>query len=269
MTARRLVPCLTGGTLLLAAALLLLRPGLSAENAEPDAATDAPKLVETETLGGAERYLTHLSTDKPIYRPGETLYLRGVVLHANTHKPLPQDQQVAAAVKVKGPKGDVVFSGYTRSEDSVFGLAWPVPQDQAGGEYTATVTYPGSGYPAAERKFDVRAYRAPRLKTQIVFVRDGYGPGDTVAASATVERAEGGVPVGAKVSVQARVDGRQVYDGTAVVDPAGYVSTRFELPKQIERGEGTLALIIEDGGVVETATKTIPILLQTVDLELY
>ena len=41
-----------------------------------------PKPVTTETLGGAQRYLTHVSTDKPIYRPGETLYVRGAVLAA-------------------------------------------------------------------------------------------------------------------------------------------------------------------------------------------
>ncbi|MCA9115893.1 MAG: hypothetical protein KDA79_12475, partial [Planctomycetaceae bacterium] len=49
----------------------------------------------------------------------------------------------------------------------------------------------------------------------------------------------------------------------------GHATVRFALPKQIARGEGTVAFIIEDGGVVETATKTIPILLQTVDIQLY
>ena len=34
-------------------------------------------------------------------------------------------------------------------------------------------------------------------------------------------------------------------------------------------GEGTLAFAIEDGGTVETASKTIPILLQTLDLAMY
>ncbi len=43
----------------------------------------------------------------------------------------------------------------------------------------------------------------------------------------------------------------------------------FELPKTIARGEGTLAFIIDDGGNVETASKTIPILLQTLDLHMY
>src|SRR5439155_8769799 len=37
----------------------------------------------------------------------------------------------------------------------------------------------------------------------------------------------------------------------------------------IAPGEGVIAMIIEDGGTVETAAKTIPILLQTLDLAIY
>ncbi|MGI9441413.1 MAG: MG2 domain-containing protein, partial [Rubripirellula sp.] len=228
-----------------------------------------PVAVTSSVLGGADRYMTYLSTDKPIYRPGETMYVRGVVLHHKSRKPLPTNINLQAAFNIKGPKGDSVASGWVTSQDSVFGLQWKVPDEQAGGEFTVNVTYPSHGYAPAERKFDVRAYRAPRLKSQIKFLRDGYGAGDEVAAMLSVERAEGGIPHGTSVDVIARVDGKEVFHGPAVVDSSGKCVTRFELPKKIERGEGTLAMVIQDGGVVETASKTIPILLQTVDLELY
>ena len=223
----------------------------------------------TRVLGGTDRYMTHLSTDKPIYKPGETMYVRGVVLHHATRKPLPQNANLRATFIISGPKGDAVASGWVTSQDSVFGLQWKVPDEQAGGEYTIKVTYPGHGYAPAERKFDIRVYRAPRLKSQIKFLRDGYGAGDDVAATLSVERAEGGIPIGAKVTVIARVDGTEVFRGPATVDNKGNCVARFELPKDIERGEGTLSMVIQDGGLVETASKTIPILLQTVDLELY
>ena len=38
-------------------------------------------------LGGSDRYRTHLSVDKPLYRGGETVYVRGVVLHYANRKP--------------------------------------------------------------------------------------------------------------------------------------------------------------------------------------
>ncbi len=258
-----------GLVLLLALPALALWRGGVAEESAPEQAGPQLKIATTEDLGGADRYLTVLSTGKPLYRPGEKLYVRGVVLHHATRQPLEGGREVSAAVEIKGPKGDVVASGAASSQDSVFGFQWDVPQEQSGGEYTIHVTYPWEGLTPAERKFDIRTYRAPRLKSQIKFLRDGYGAGDTVVATLHTERAEGGIPAGAPVTVIARVDGAEVFRGSAQVDENGDATARFELPAEIARGEGTLALVIEDGGVVETASKTIPILLQTVDLTMY
>ncbi len=221
----------------------------------------------SRALGGANRYLTFVTTDKPLYRPGEQVLARGLVLEALSRKPYAPALQMQ--VEVRGPKGDVVNTGSVATQDSVWGFAWPIPDGQPGGEYTLRVTQPWTGAAPVERKFDVRAYRAPRLKTQIEFLRDGYGPGDTVTATLDVKRAEGGVPEGAKVSATALVDGATVAQVPCTVDGKGRCTVRFPLPSAIERGEGTLAFTIEDGGVVETAAKTLPILLQTLDLAMY
>ncbi len=229
------------------------------------------KIAERATsasLGGTERYLAHVSTDKPIYRMGETVYARGVLLHAANRTPL--STTPPTLFKVVGPKGDTITSGYAQTgADSVAGFGWTIPDGQAGGEYTIKVSCPEMGMAPAERTFDIRAFRAPRLKTQIVFIRDGYGPGDTVGATLEATRAEGGVPVDAKVTVTARLDGKEIHRSTTVVNRDGICSAQFKLPTSIARGEGTVAFSVEDGGVVETATKSMPILLQTVDLAIY
>ena len=227
----------------------------------------ARRTATVDELGGRDRFLTAVSTDKPTYRPGERVYVRGVVLHAFARTPL--QEQAQAVVTVRGPKGDRVAGGSVATQQSVWSFAWDVPAGQPGGEYTLAVTYPFHGHAPAERRFDVRAYRAPRLRSQIEFMRDGYGPGDTVTATLEVTRAEGGVPEGATVTAVARVDGAEVARVPGTVDAAGLCTVGFELPAEIKRGEGSLAFVIEDGGVVETATKTLPILLQTVDLQIF
>ena len=225
---------------------------------------ETPQINPVVAVG--ERYVTHVSTDKPIYRTGEKVYVRSVVLHTDGHTPMTNPG--TASFEIKGPNGDTVASGGAQIIDSVVGFSWHIPWSQAGGEYIVRISTPFGDTPA-ERKFDVRAYRAPRLKSQIVFARDGYGPGDTVSASLHVERAEGGVPTGAKVSVGARVDNVETWNGTITVDAAGNASANFKLPATIVRGEGVIAMTIADGGIIETATKTIPILLQTLDLVMY
>ncbi|MEO0474565.1 MAG: alpha-2-macroglobulin family protein [Planctomycetota bacterium] len=294
--------------LLAVMALPLTGPQAQAQNDKPEA--DKPRKTLTETLGGDDRYLTHLSTDKPIYRGGETVYVRGTVLQAFTQKPiddhkdeiealnkqiqainanrainnedrqkvrelnqrrwqLQQDNNLNPMIEIIDPKGATVVSGQTNLQDSTLGFKWEVPSDQAGGEYTIKVTYPWAGLTPAERTFDIRAYRPPRIKTQIDFLKDGYGPGDTVVATVEATRAEGGIPEGAKVTAIARVDGEEVARIQTMVRETGLAEVRFELPEEIERGEGSLTFVIEDGGVVESASKTLPILLQTVDLQLF
>ena len=225
-----------------------------------------PQQQITDALGGEDRYLTHLSTDKPIYRAGETVFVRGVVLDAFDHTPLPEDENGRAnpMVEIKDPKGAVVVSGQSRMADSTVGFSWEVPEGQAGGEYTIKVTYPWSGHAPAERTFDIRAYRPPRIKTQIEFLRDGYGPGDTVVATLEATRAEGGVPEGATVTAIARVDGVEVARvpvtmsnaGNAEAAPAGEV---VELTKS-EKDEMVALIQSELGGapVSDTSLRIVP-----------
>src|SRR5215813_4784934 len=89
-----------------------------------------------ETLG-PERYLTHVTTDKPIYRTGEKLYVRAVMLRASGHTPMTTPG--TAFFEIKGPKGDTVSSGATAIVDSVAGFSWDIPASQPGGEYTVRI----------------------------------------------------------------------------------------------------------------------------------
>ncbi|MBF0501874.1 MAG: A-macroglobulin complement component [Candidatus Riflebacteria bacterium] len=223
----------------------------------------------TETLGGEERYKGFIAMDKPIYRPGESAYARITVLNALDNSPQKPNYSVTSFIEVKGPKGETVTSGSAQGENGTIGFSWLIPEGQSGGEYTLRASFPNEGFPPAERKFDIRVFRAPRLKSQIVFVRDGYGPGDKAAATLHVERAEGGIPEGAKVTISARVDGNEVHTSVSKVDKEGNVFADFPLPTVMEQGDGTLSFAVEDGGIIETAAKTIPILLQTLDIQIY
>ncbi len=220
----------------------------------------------TERVGGQRRYLTSVSTDKSIYKAGETVFVRGVVLEANSH--VPALNGAWSQIVVKGPRGEVLTQGQSMVQDGAFGFSYVLGPDAPGGEYLVEARGVMGHAPGA-RKFEVRAYRPPRLNSQITFLRDGYGPGDTVSATLEVKRAEGGIPTGARVTAVARVDEKEVARVSTTVDASGRCSVSFPLPKAIERGEGSLAFTIEDGGVLETATKTIPILINSIDVSMY
>ena len=117
----------------------------------PVGKTDVPKQnkEKTDALGGAERFLTYVSTDKPIYKAGERVFVRGTLLNASNHKPLPKDRNANATIQIKGPKGDIVAGGSSYSQDSVWAFGLDVPAGQAGGEYKIAVTYPWDGHAPA------------------------------------------------------------------------------------------------------------------------
>ena len=81
-----------GAMALVSAALMLTAHG------EGPAAVAPPQPLN---LGGADRYLTYVATDKPIYRPGEKLYVRASMLHAGHHAP--SKDAAVAMVEVSGP----------------------------------------------------------------------------------------------------------------------------------------------------------------------
>ena len=53
-------------------------------------------------------WLMHIATDKPIYRSGERVYVRAVMLQAIGHLP---GAVGTATFEIKGPKGDTIASG--------------------------------------------------------------------------------------------------------------------------------------------------------------
>jgi uncharacterized protein YfaS (alpha-2-macroglobulin family) len=217
-------------------------------------------------LGGADRFLAHLETDKPLYRPGEIVYGRAAVLDAFTRAPLARREY--AVFEVRSPKGDVVIQETGAIADGIAAFSWAVPQGIAGGSYKLVTKFP-AGFPSTELAFDVRSYRVPRLKTELEFVRKAYGPGDTVTATLQATRAEGGAPRGAGATAVATVDGVEISRSEVALTEAGYATVTFKLPATIKDGEGTLALVIRDGGIQETAAKTIPIVVTRVRLAAY
>ncbi|MBI2922131.1 MAG: A-macroglobulin complement component [Planctomycetes bacterium] len=218
-------------------------------------------------LGGDDRVAAYVATDKPMYRAGETVYGRAVLVDA--HKRTPVDKSLPVQFQVKSPMGDVVATVRSAVERGSAAFAWTVPEGQAGGEYVLVAQFPWNGYTSSETKFDVRAYRVPRLRTDVQFLKKGYGAGEEVAATLAATRAEGGIPAGAAVTIVARVDGKEVFRGETKLDARGACEARFALPKEIATGDGDLAFVIQDGGVVETAARTLPILLNKVAIAFY
>jgi alpha-2-macroglobulin-like protein len=237
--------------------------------------------------------VTHLTTDRPMYRPGETVYFRSLTL--DRFRLTPASEQLDLQYVVKKPSGEeqLVLQGGTRllaangspvsgpDGKPVQGVgcgAYTIDPAGPGGEYTLIVRETHNRFPAQERKFLVNQYQLPRLNKELEFTRKSYGPGDEVLAACRVARVDGGASVaGQPVLATVNVDG-QTYgaDGKPSGEPlrlqtdaAGKAAVRFRLPAAIERGDATLSVQFTDGASHEPLVRPIPIVLKKLQVEVY
>jgi hypothetical protein len=79
-----------------------------------------------------------LTSDKPLYQPGQTLHLRALLLNHATRRALADAE---ATLKIEDPEGTTVFTAPLKT--SRFGVAscdWPIPDNTRLGDYSIKVT---------------------------------------------------------------------------------------------------------------------------------
>jgi hypothetical protein len=246
-------------------------------------------------------YVTHLMTDRPLYRPGEVVYFRSLTLARSNLKPPTQDFHLSfKLVRLMAGKEQVieVLDPETGQPAKLGGLstlqangkavpgpdgnpirgvgagAFQLPEDLPGGEYSLVVSEAEDRFPTEKRKIIVNRYQAPRLYKDVDFTRKSYGPGDMVTALCKVAAVEGGKALaGQEVKVvTAEVDGKPCKLLSKVplhTDERGECVVQFRLPAVIDKGEGVLAVQFTDGANVETQVEPIPIVLKKLKVDFF
>ncbi|MCB9878817.1 MAG: hypothetical protein H6835_14575 [Planctomycetes bacterium] len=213
------------------------------------ATDEARQVFELSTANAGP--LVHLSTDRPIYRPGERVFVRAVVLDRTTRLPLDRSLAVTAALL------DAKDSAVARDQDpltpgGVASFVLNVPENSAGGEHTVRVHCNGV-FADEDLPIVVRAFREPQLQKQIVLDRKSYAPGQRGSAKVTALRmGDNAAPAaGGKVRGALVVDGDEVWHEDANLDAKGGATFRFDVPREVEHGAARFVATVTDGGVVE------------------
>jgi hypothetical protein len=241
----------------------------------------------------APLYLTHLTTDKPMYQPGEVVRFRSLTLERFSLKPAQEAFQLVYTVKrptgeefvvgrgntgfVQGENGGQLLGPDKQPIRGVGAGEFPLDGASPGGEYTLTVRDAANRFPPQERKFIVNRYQPPRLRKELDFARKSFGPGEEVAAVCKAERAEGGAVAGRPVEATVLIDDKTYgADGKESASPIrlqtdaqGKVEVRFRLPAAIEKGDASLSVKFNDGGSIEAITRPIPIVLKKLQVEFF
>lgn len=120
-----------------------------------------------------------LTSDKPLYQPGQTLHLRALLLNHATRRAL---ADAAATLKIEDPEGTTVFTVPLKT--SRFGVAscdWPIPDNTRLGDYNVRVQSDESGSDdeATYLRVKISRYELPNFSVSATPDRGYYLPGES------------------------------------------------------------------------------------------
>ena len=228
----------------------------------------SPRDLSVSTSTFAPGPVGHLYTDRPIYRPGETVYYKGVVRDEDDASYTIPGPGTEVTVTIRDASYDNVLNTTTTlSELGTLSGELVLPSDAPIGTYRIFVQEAGRGS-SIGASFTVAEFRVPEFKVEVEAAGGDYVAGETVPTEAQASFFFGGpvADAGVEWTAQAmptaiRVEGYEGYSfsessywwstdyrdslrgrGEASTDSSGVAS--FGVPAELDEGEGTQVFTI-------------------------
>ena len=189
-----------------------------------------------------------LSTDKPVYQPGQTILCRSLALRKPDLKPVAGNNVVFS---ITDPKGNVIFK--QNDVNSRFGIAsfeCPLATEIIEGPYTIEAVI---GDTTSKLTVEIKKYVLPKFKVQVDLDQSYYAPGQTVRGTVQADYYFGKPVATARVSVTPStvfVDEQKLGEAIIITtDSIGRGSFSFRIPDNLvgreqDSGDATLAFDI-------------------------
>lgn len=229
------------------------------------------KLLDNQTRFAAQhpQEKVYVLCDKPFYLPDETLYFTAFVRDAALAPTATSD---AIIVEWLNPRGTVdqrfklyVEGGMAQGDISLKG--------SPGGLYKLrayTWQMQNDPQPAIfEKEIQVQAVVLPRLKMKLKFEREAYKPGEEVEATAEIQTQENEPLARQSVQCALQIEGKNAANFSAETDDEGKATLKFRLPTEINRPDGLLNLKIPYQQQTEAISRSVPIVLDKIELKLF
>jgi len=156
--------------------------------------TGKDSVTETVNIGAATR--TMLTTDKPLYQPGQVIHIRALSLKRPSMKPL---AGAAVTFEVEDAKGNKVFKEQATADK--FGIShadFVLASELNKGTYRVRAIVAGA---KEEKTVNVSRYVLPKFKVAFKSDRKFYKPGDKVTVDLQVDYFFGKPVAGGRVEV--------------------------------------------------------------------
>lgn len=212
----------------------------------------------------------YTQTDRPFYFPGERLWFKSYVVTENNTISSLSD---IAHAELISPKGTVVSSLKLAIKDGYAYGDFDIGFDWVGGTYTLKV------YTNWMRNFEeemfftkkiiVQKIVKPNLLLNLDFKNDGYGKNAEVIAHFEAKDLKNNPLKNTQITYNVTVKGRNFITQKTVTNSDGKVNPKFTLPKDLSTTDVVLNVLIPYNGTTESISRSIPIVLDTIDLQFF
>ncbi len=214
---------------------------------------------------GSRKTQLLFQTDKHVYRPGETVWGRVVEIQVQGNRLFKPEQR--AVVRLTGPRGKVLQRLRVGVKSGHASFRFFLPSKAKTGiyriQYYNLFTRQRQQYPLY-----VEVPGLYRQSHDVVFLKESYGPGETVQAIMRL-RSRKGSRVRESFSVIVRLGGQLLRRWSVVTNRQGEAWIHFTLPSKTKGASGVLMVRGESRGEIVSMVRKIPLLWDKVRVGLF
>lgn len=213
----------------------------------------------------------YVQTDKPFYKPGETIWFSAYMRDAADFKS--SDMSDVLRVELLNPKGTIEQEYQLQVSEGATKGDFFIPKEAAGGLYKLKVYtnwQKNDPRPAIfEKELQVQAVVLPRLKMKLDFEREAYGAGAEVKAELDLHTNENKPLAHHEFNFVVSLNGEMLIQNLDRSDQSGKANITFQLPEELETNDGLLNVMINYQGQTESISRSVPIVLNQVFMSFY
>ena len=219
-------------------------------------------------------YRILLTSDKPVYQPGQTMHVRTLSLRNSDSKPADREY---VTLEIEDSKGNKVFrKRIAASEYGIAGTEFTLANEINYGRYTIRASI---GDYSAEKKVEVKKYVLPKYKVSLDTGKSYYLPGQKLSGTVSADYFFGKPVAGAEVDVRVytyEAELRHIGSLKGTTDSAGIYGFEFDLPSYLtglplEKGSGLVFFnvsVTDQAGHAEQITSSVPVAKEPIEIEL-
>lgn len=213
----------------------------------------------------------YMQLDKPFYEPGDDIWFSAYIRDGITLKS--SNKSDIIHVELINPKGTVEKKINIIAKNGKAAGDFSIDKEALGGLYKIRAYTNWMKNESADNAFvkdiQVQEIILPNLKMKLDFEKKAFGAGDEVIAKLELNTNENKPLSNTKIKCVANLAGAQIIDLNEITDEEGIKYIKFSLPKDLKSNDGLLNVMIDYNGSTESISRSIPIVLNKIQLTLF